>query len=30
MAEMAWTDEAQRWLADIYDFIAADNPVAAA
>jgi plasmid stabilization system protein ParE len=30
MAEIAWTDEAQRWLADIYDFIAADNPVAAA
>jgi plasmid stabilization system protein ParE len=30
MAEIAWTDEAQRWLVDIYDFIAADNPVAAA
>ena len=30
MAEIAWTDEAQRWLSDIYDFIAADNPVAAA
>lgn len=30
MAEIAWTDEAQSWLADIYDFIAADNPVAAA
>ena len=30
MAEIACTDEAQRWLADIYDFIAADNPVAAA
>jgi toxin ParE1/3/4 len=30
MADIAWTDEAQRWLSDIYDFIAADNPVAAA
>ena len=30
MAEIAWTDEAQRWLSDIYDFIATDNPVAAA
>jgi toxin ParE1/3/4 len=29
MAEIAWTDEAQRWLSDIYDFIATDNPVAA-
>ncbi len=28
MAEIAWTDEAQRWLSDIYDFIATDNPVA--
>lgn len=30
MAEITWTDEAQRWLSDIYDFIATDNPVAAA
>lgn len=29
MAEIAWTAEAQGWLADIYAFIAADNPVAA-
>ena len=30
MAEVAWTEEAQRWLQDIHDFIAADNPDAAA
>ena len=30
MAEVAWTDEAQRWLEDIFEFIAADNPSAAA
>lgn len=30
MAEIAWTDEAQRWLQDIFDYIAADNPQAAA
>ena len=30
MAEIRWTDEAQRWLQDIYEYIAADNPVAAA
>ncbi len=30
MAEVAWTAEAQRWLEDIFDFIATDNPVAAA
>jgi len=29
MAEVAWTAEAQRWLEDIFDFIATDNPVAA-
>jgi plasmid stabilization system protein ParE len=29
MAEIAWTAEAHRWLADIHDFIATDNPVAA-
>jgi len=30
VAEIRWTDEAQRWLQDIYEYIAADNPVAAA
>lgn len=30
MAEIRWTDEAQRWLQDIYEYIAADNPAAAA
>ena len=30
MAEIAWTEEAQRWLEDIFEYIAADNPVAAA
>lgn len=29
MAEVSWTDEAQRWLSDIFDYIAADNPQAA-
>ena len=29
MAEIAWTEEAQRWLEDIFEYIAADNPVAA-
>jgi len=30
MAEISWTDEAQRWLTDIFEYIAADNPKAAA
>jgi plasmid stabilization system protein ParE len=30
MAEIAWTVEAQRWLEDIFEYIAADNPQAAA
>jgi hypothetical protein len=30
MAEIAWTEEAQRWLEDIFEYIAADNPAAAA
>jgi len=30
MAEVRWTDEAQRWLQDIYEYIAADSPDAAA
>lgn len=29
MAEINWTREAQSWLKDIYDYIAADNPEAA-
>ena len=29
MAEIAWTEEAQRWLADIFEYIAVDNPQAA-
>ena len=29
MATIAWTDEAQRWLEDIFGYIAADNPQAA-
>ncbi|PTL37112.1 plasmid stabilization protein [Candidatus Methylomirabilis limnetica] len=28
MAEIRWTEEAHRWLRDIHDYIAADNPVA--
>ena len=30
MARVVWTDEAECWLHDIYDYIAADNPGAAA
>ena len=29
MATIAWTEEAQRWLEDIFEYIAADNPQAA-
>jgi plasmid stabilization system protein ParE len=29
MAEIGWTEEAQRWLNDIFEYIAADNPPAA-
>lgn len=29
MAEITWTKEAQRWLDDIFEYIAADNPRAA-
>jgi len=29
MAELRWTEEAQRWLRDIHGYIAADNPEAA-
>ncbi|MCL4852657.1 MAG: type II toxin-antitoxin system RelE/ParE family toxin [Bryobacteraceae bacterium] len=30
MATLTWTLEAERWLQDIYEYIAADNPQAAA
>ena len=30
MAELTWTPEAERWLRDIYNYIAQDNPAAAA
>lgn len=30
MAEISWAQEAQTWLRDIYDYIAADNLDAAA
>ena len=29
MAKINWTSEAERWLRDIYDYIAEDNPDAA-
>ncbi len=29
MAEITWTAEAQRWVEDIFEYIAADNPAAA-
>ena len=29
MAEVVWTAEAERWLRDIHDYIAADSPAAA-
>jgi len=29
MAEIVWTEEAERWLRDIHDYIAADNPATA-
>ncbi len=30
MAEIRWTSEAESWLKDIFDYIAQDNPDAAA
>ena len=30
MAEIRWTEESAQWLRDIHDYIAADNPGAAA
>jgi toxin ParE1/3/4 len=29
VADLNWTAEAERWLRDIYDYIAAENPDAA-
>ena len=29
MAEIRWTEEAERWLRDIHDYISQDNPAAA-
>jgi toxin ParE1/3/4 len=29
LAEIVWTREAERWLSDIFEYIALDNPVAA-
>ena len=29
MAKINWTDEAEKWLRDIYEYIAEDNPAAA-
>ena len=29
MGEVNWTAEAQRWLEDIFEYIAAENPSAA-
>jgi toxin ParE1/3/4 len=29
MARLRWTREAERWLHDIFDYIAQDNPAAA-
>ena len=26
MVEMRWTPEAEHWLRDIHDYVAADNP----
>ena len=30
MAEVSWTAEAEHWLREIFDYIAEDNPAAAA
>lgn len=29
MAKIIWTEEAARWMKDIYDYISLDNPAAA-
>jgi plasmid stabilization system protein ParE len=30
MAEIVWTAQAERWLRNIYDYLSAENPAAAA
>jgi len=30
VARLVWTEESERWLKDIFDYIAQDNPAAAA
>jgi len=30
MAELVWTEESERWLKDIFDYITQDSPEAAA
>ena len=29
MAEIRWTEEAVKWLRNIYDYISEDNPISA-
>ena len=29
MAEIKWTEESHRWLRDIHDYIAVENPASA-
>lgn len=29
MGEISWTDEAEQWMKDIYDYITQDNPESA-
>lgn len=29
MVNIEWTDESKRWLKEIYEYIAEDNPIAA-
>jgi toxin ParE1/3/4 len=29
MVEIVWASEAQKWMQDIFDYIAQDNPLAA-
>ncbi len=29
MAELVWSEESERWLRDIFEYIALDNPDAA-
>ncbi len=29
MAELKWTEEAEKWLSDIFEYVAQENPTAA-